>query len=90
MAQTLPTGKAVRIPVKLVSTAGDELPFEGLVLIPEDRLILFEKLAKAARDLVEGAQAAAQNPAHVVRVERAKNAIGEIVPSLQKLWDIPQ
>jgi hypothetical protein len=53
MAQpTLPPDKTFRMVVKLVSTDGNELPFKGFVLIPEDRLIVFEGIAVAARDLL--------------------------------------
>jgi hypothetical protein len=39
MAQpAFPIDKKFRMGVKLVSTDGQELPFKGFVLIPEDRM----------------------------------------------------
>jgi hypothetical protein len=53
MAQpALPPDKTFRMVVKLVSTDGNELPFPGFVLIPEDRLVPLEKIAIAARDIL--------------------------------------
>jgi hypothetical protein len=53
MAQPiLPLDKTFRMAVKLVSTDGNELPFEGFMLVPEDRLVLLEKIAAGARDLL--------------------------------------
>lgn len=91
MAQpTLPTDKTVRIPVKLVTTAGDELPFKGFVLIPEERLVKLEALALAAQDLVTRNREAAGDVRKAVKVEPAVKALDVAVGELQKVWDIPK
>ncbi|MGO9262725.1 MAG: hypothetical protein ACLQU1_41575 [Bryobacteraceae bacterium] len=76
--------------VKLVSTDDEELPFKGFMLIPEDRLVLLEKLAAAARDLVARQRDAVQDINNVGKVESAVKALGERVSELGKVWDIPK
>ena len=90
MAQPiLPTDKTFRMPVKLVSTDGNELPFEGFMLVPEDRLVLLEKVAKAARDVMVYRREAAQDPNRIGKAEGAVKALGNSVSELEKVWDIP-
>ncbi len=79
-----------RMRVKLVSTDDEELPFKGFMLIPEDRLVLLEKLAAAARDLVARQRDAVQDINNVGKVESAVKALGERVSELGKVWDIPK
>lgn len=91
MAQpTLPTDKTVRVPVKLVTTAGDELPFHGFALIPEDRLSALEKVAVASKDLVAAKKEATANPIMSFKVEAAVQALDKAVDALQDLWEIPK
>jgi hypothetical protein len=88
--QILPSDKTVRIPVKLVTMAGDELPFRGFMLVPEDRMILFERLAAAARDLLARHENALKDASQGERVKTAVKALGNVMSELEKVWDIPQ
>ena len=91
MAQpTLPPDKTFRMVVKIVSTDGNELPFKGFVLIPEDRLAPLEKIAVAARDLVARQNDAVQNVNRLAAVENPRKALADGVSELEKVWDIPQ
>jgi hypothetical protein len=76
--------------VKLVSTDGNELPFKGFVLIPEDRLAPLERIAAAARDLVARQKEAVHNVSRLGDVEPALKTLGQRVGELEKVWDIPQ
>ncbi len=55
-----PDNRTFRLKVKLVNADDEsiELPVGGFVMIPEDRLRLFETISTSARDLVK----ARQNP----------------------------
>ena len=70
--------------------AGDELPFKGFVLIPEHRLLLLEKTAAAARDLLARHMGASKDVRQAGSVETALKALGDSVSDLEKVWDIPQ
>jgi len=87
---TLPPDKTFRMVVKIVSTDGNELPFKGFVLIPEDRLAPLEKIAVAARDLVARQNDAVQNVNRLAAVENPRKALADGVSELEKVWDIPQ
>jgi hypothetical protein len=90
MAQPItPDDKTVRIPVKLVTMAGDELPFKGFMLVPEDRLVLLEKLATAANALMSRREEALADVNRFAMIEPALKALGDRVSELEKVWDIP-
>jgi hypothetical protein len=72
--------------VKLVSTDGNELPFKGFVLIPEDRLATFEKVASASRKLGDVMREGNRN----FNAQAAMKALDDAVSELEKVWDIPQ
>jgi chromosome segregation ATPase len=86
----LPTDKTVRIPVRFVTVDGDLLPFKGFMLVPEDRLVLLEKVATAAQDLVAAQEKAVKNASQGFSAESAAKVLSERVRDLTKLWDIPQ
>ena len=76
--------------VKLVSTDGIDLPFKGFMLVPEGRLILLEKVAAAARDLLTRHRDASTDVSKGFKIESAVKALGNTVGALEKVWDIPQ
>jgi hypothetical protein len=85
----LPPDKTFRMAVKLVSTDGNVLPFEGFMLVPEGRLVLLEKLATTARTLGVRSQEAAQHPEQGFLVETSVKDLRTLVSELEKVWDIP-
>jgi hypothetical protein len=88
---TLPTDKTIRMEVKLVGTDGVEIPFKGVMLVPEDRLVLFEKVAAAARTLLTRNRTALetqQDPFGTVK--EGFKTLDDAVTALEKLWVIPQ
>ena len=86
----LPVDKTFRMVVKLVSTDGIELPFKGFALVPEDRLISFERVAAAARGLVVANRKFAKNPLETQDVKKAVKALEAGVYELEKVWDTPE
>ena len=86
----LPIDKTFRMAVKLVSTEGNVLPFEGFVLVPEARLDLLEKVARAARDFMARQTEAVQNPNRMGAAETARKALVDRLGELEKVWDIPK
>jgi hypothetical protein len=90
MAQPiLPIDKTFRMPVKLVSTDGNELPFEGFMLVPEERLVLLENVAKAAQNLIARHTEQMQDANKIGKVEGALKALDKSVSELGRAWDIP-
>ena len=86
----LPPDKTFRMRVKLVNEDGDHVPFKGgFVLVPEDRLVLLEKLATAARDVVARNRDAMQDVNQIGKVTTAVKALDDRVGELEKVWDIP-
>lgn len=88
--QITPSEKTLRMPVKLVSTDGVELPLKGFVLIPEERLVLLEKLAVTARNLVSSHGKATLDLQEAQKAGEAVTVLGDWVGELEKIWDIPQ
>jgi hypothetical protein len=86
----LPPDKTFRMVVKLVSSDGIELPFKGFVLVPEDRLVLLERVAAAARDLVARSRGALQNVSQSTNVKPAVDVLGDRLSELEKVWDMPK
>lgn len=80
--------KTFRMQVKLVSTDGVELPLNGFALIPEERLVLLEKLAVAAKSLLTSHKEAVADVNKGQQVADALKAVGERVSELEKIWDI--
>jgi hypothetical protein len=77
--------------VKLVNEDGEHLPFKGgFVLVPEDRLVLFEKIATAARSLLSRHEDVVRDASQLGRVEPALRALGEKVSELERVWEIPK
>jgi hypothetical protein len=87
MAQSeLSVDKTYRMPVKLVGTEGQDLQLEGFMLVPESRLILFERIAVAARNYMA---ARIEFPSNPSRVNRTVDALEAGLTELRKIWDIP-
>jgi hypothetical protein len=87
MAQpTFPIDKTFRMSVKLVSTDGNELPFKGFMLVPEDRLVCFENVAKAARNLMARHTEQQQNATRIGTVEGALKDLDASLSELGKTW----
>ena len=86
----LPVDKTFRMIVKLVSTDGIELPFKGFALVPEDRLVSFERVAAAARDLVVANRKFMKNPFDDKDVKTAVETLNTRVDELEKVWDTPE
>ena len=84
------TNRDFRLRVKLVSTDGEELPFKGFMLVPEDRLVQLEKLASAAQHLKEVRQLVSMDANQGGKLESAVKALDERLAELAKLWDIPK
>ena len=82
----LPVDKTFRLVVRLVSTDGIELPFKGFALVPEDALVAFENVAKAARYVADVA-ADVNRPLHL---KPAVTTLGVRMSELEKVWDIPK
>lgn len=86
-----PEDKTFRVPVKLVSTVdGAELPFKGLMLVPEDRLGLLEQIAVAARDLTLAQKESARAGYESKGVAPALKSLSASTEALSKIWEIPQ
>jgi len=66
------------------------MPFKGFVLIPEDRMAPFEKIATAARNLLARQEDAVQNQNLLSALEAAHKTLADGVRELEKVWDIPK
>ncbi len=84
--QTLiPIDKTLRMTVKLVTLEGDELPLKGLMLVSEERLILLEKLAADALELILCHEAVLHDISKGPMLEKALQSLRSNVNHFQQL-----
>jgi hypothetical protein len=76
--------------VKLVSTDGTELSFQGIGLVPEGRLVPLEKVAAAAKVLAASHQTMTDHTYELGTVEKDFKALRHWLSELEKVWVIPQ
>jgi hypothetical protein len=81
--------RTFRVPVKLVNAVDQsDLPIEGFVMIPEDRLRRLETVARTANALLDGIAKTGADQGNAV--EAAKKQFYQDVAALAEIWDIPK
>ena len=69
---------------------GVELPLQGLILIPEERLAKLEAVASSSRELLDRAAAASREFSQGAAAEVAREQLKADLAALAEIWDIPR